>query len=65
MDDLVAYPVVMGRVYGPKRGAVLQGYPAASALKFPCVQLQHGLADAVPYPLALAWARQCLNPSKA
>ena len=59
VDDLVAYPVVMGRVYGPKRGAVLQGYPSASALPFPCVQLQHGLADAVPYPLALAWAHQC------
>lgn len=57
VDDLLAYPVVMGRVYGPKRGAVLQGYPAASALPFPCTQLQHGLADAVPYPLALAWAQ--------
>jgi hypothetical protein len=25
-------------------------------MPFPCVTLQHGLADAVPYPLALAWA---------
>jgi site-specific DNA-cytosine methylase len=56
VDDLMAYPVVAGRIYGPKRGARLQGYPAASALPFPCVQLQHGLADAVPYPLAKAWA---------
>ena len=56
VDDLMAYSVVAGRIYGPKRGAKLQGYPAASALPFPCVQLQHGLADAVPYPLALAWA---------
>lgn len=58
VDDLMAYSVVAGRIYGPKRGARLQGYPAASELPFPCVQLQHGLADAVPYPLALAWANQ-------
>lgn len=56
VDDLMAYPVVAGRIYGPKRGARLQGYPAAAALPFPCVELQHGLADAVPYPLARAWA---------
>ena len=56
VDDLMAYSVVAGRIYGPKRGAKLQGYPAAADLPFPCVQLQHGLADAVPYPLALAWA---------
>ena len=58
VDDLMAYSVVAGRIYGPKRGARLQGYPAAADLPFPCVQLQHGLADAVPYPLALAWAQQ-------
>lgn len=56
VDDLMAYSVVAGRIYGPKRGAKLQGYPAAADLPFPCVTLQHGLADAVPYPLALAWA---------
>lgn len=56
VDDLMAYSIVAGRIYGPKRGAKLQGYPAAADLPFPCVQLQHGLADAVPYPLALAWA---------
>jgi site-specific DNA-cytosine methylase len=56
VDDLMAYSVVAGRIYGPKRGAKLQGYPAAAKLPFPCVTLQHGLADAVPYPLALAWA---------
>jgi len=56
VDELMAYPVVAGRIYGPKRGARLQGYPAAAELPFPCVQLQHGLADAVPYPLAMAWA---------
>ena len=56
VDELMAYSVVAGRIYGPKRGAKLQGYPKAAELPFPCVQLQHGLADAVPYPLALAWA---------
>lgn len=56
VDDLMAYSVVAGRIYGPKRGARLQGYPAAADLPFPCVQLQHGLADAVPYPLARVWA---------
>lgn len=56
VDDLMAYSIVAGRIYGPKRGAKLQGYPAAADLPFPCVTLQHGLADAVPYPLALAWA---------
>ncbi len=56
VDDLMAYSIVAGRIYGPKRGAKLQGYPSAANLPFPCVQLQHGLADAVPYPLALAWA---------
>lgn len=58
VDDLMAYSIVAGRIYGPKRGARLQGYPAAADLPFPCTQLQHGLADAVPYPLALAWANQ-------
>ena len=61
VDDLMAYSIVAGRIYGPKRGARLQGYPDASELPFPCVQLQHGLADAVPYPLALAWARAILE----
>ena len=56
VDDLMAYPVVAGRIYGPKRGAKLQGFPPIAGLPFPCVQLQHGLADAVPYPLGLAWA---------
>jgi site-specific DNA-cytosine methylase len=56
VDDLMAYSVVAGRIYGPKRGARLQGYPAAADLPFRCIDLQHGLADAVPYPLALAWA---------
>jgi hypothetical protein len=56
VDDLMAYSIVAGRIYGPKRGAKLQGYPAAADLPFPCMTLQHGLADAVPYPLALAWA---------
>lgn len=56
VDALKAYPVVAGRIYGPKRGAWLQGYQDAAKLPFKCTTLQHGLADAVPYPLALAWA---------
>lgn len=58
VDDLVAYPVVAGRIYGPKRGAVLQGWPEfASLTQFPCVQLQEALADGVPRGLAEAWIR--------
>lgn len=55
VDTLMAYPVVMGRVYGPKRGAVLQGWPEFASLPFPCVQLQEALADGVPRGLADAW----------
>lgn len=58
VDELRAYSVVAGRIYGPKRGAWLQGYEAAARLSFPCVMLQKGLANAVPYPLARAWAEQ-------
>jgi len=56
VDDLMAYSVVAGRIYGPKRGAVLQGYKGVADMPFPCVMLQKGLANAVPYPLAQAWA---------
>lgn len=62
VDDLMAYPVVAGRLYGPKRGAVLQGLPEFASLPFPCVDLQAGLANAVCYPLALAWAQQAAAP---
>lgn len=64
VDDLMAYSVVAGRIYGPKRGARLQGYPAAADLPFPCVQLQKGLANAVPYPLAKAWAESAMARSE-
>lgn len=65
VDKLRAYPVVAGRIYGPKRGAWLQGYEAAAKLPFPCLMLQKGLANAVPYPLALAWANQLAAVEKA
>lgn len=55
VDDLMAYPVVAGRIYGRKRGAVLQGWPDFAALPFPCAQLQEALADGVPRCLADAW----------
>lgn len=57
VDSLMAYSTVAGRIYGPIRGARLQGYRAAADLDVPCAQLQKGLANAVPYPMALAWAR--------
>lgn len=58
VDDLVAYPVVAGRIYGPKRGAVLQGWPEFAELtQFPCVQLQEALADGVARGMAEAWVR--------
>lgn len=55
VDDLMAYSVVAGRIYGPKRGAKLQGWPKFADLAFPCVQLQEALADGVPRGLADAW----------
>lgn len=55
VDDLMAYPVVAGRIYGPKRGAILQGWPEFYNLDFPCVQKQEALADGVPRGLADAW----------
>lgn len=65
VDELIAYPAVAARIYGPKRGAVLQGYPKFSAMKFPCAQLQKGLANAVPYQLGLPWAFNAMIASKA
>lgn len=63
VDDLMAYPTVAARTYGPRRGAILQGYPEFYDLPFPCVDLQLGLANAVPYPLAMAWALQAMKLS--
>lgn len=57
-DDLRAYSVVAGRIYGPKRGAWLQGWPEFANLRFPSAQLQEALADGVPRCLADAWIRQ-------
>lgn len=54
-DALLAYPVVAGRIYGPVRGAILQGWPQFAELEFPCTQLQEALADGVPRCLAEAW----------
>lgn len=59
VDDLMAYSVVAGRIYGPKRGSKLQGWPEFMSLagKFSCVQMQEALADGVPRGLADAWIR--------
>jgi len=56
VNDLMAYPAVAAKIFGPYRGAALQGYPAANDIDASCVDKQLGLANAVPYPLALAWA---------
>lgn len=60
VDDLMAYSVVAGRIYGPKRGSRLQGWPEFMELagKFSCVQMQEALADGVPRGLADAWISQ-------
>jgi hypothetical protein len=56
----MAYSVVAGRIYGPKRGSKLQGWPQFMELadRFSCVQMQEALADGVPRGLADAWIRQ-------
>lgn len=64
VDDLKAYSVVAGRIYGPKRGAWLQGWPEFAALKFPCTQKQEALADGVPRCLADAWIASITNARK-
>lgn len=58
IDDLKAYPCVAGRLYGPKRGAWLQGWPEFADLPFSCPELQEALADGVPRGLADAWIRE-------
>lgn len=59
VDDLMAYSVVAGRIYGPKRGSKLQGWPEFMELagKHSCVHMQEALADGVPRGLADAWIR--------
>lgn len=56
VDSLMAYSVVAGRIYGPKRGSVLQGHPEFASLNAPCAVLQEALADGIPRGLATAWA---------
>ena len=58
VNELMAYSVVAGRIYGPKRGAVLQGWPEFASLDESCQNLQEALADGVPRGLADAWVRQ-------
>lgn len=59
VDDLMAYSVVAGRIYGPRRGSRLQGWPEFMELagRFSCVEMQEALADGVPRGLADAWLR--------
>jgi site-specific DNA-cytosine methylase len=55
IDSLMAYPSVVGKLYGPRRGARLQGWDAFADLPFPCTDLQEALADGVPRCLAMPW----------
>jgi hypothetical protein len=65
VDSLMAYPGVAGRLYGPKRGAILQGWPSFASLPFKCSQLQEALADGVPRVLADAWIRMITRSEAA
>jgi len=55
-DDLMAYPAVTGCNYGVGRAAKLQGWDRASQLTAGYETIRSGLTNAVPYPLARAWA---------
>lgn len=59
VDDLVAYPCVAGRLYGPTRMAILQGHREFADLDFPSHQLQEALADGVHRGTAQAWLPAC------
>lgn len=52
----LAYPTVIGRIYGPRRGSVLQGVPDFWTLNGSCKAKQKGLAMGVHYEVAAAWA---------
>lgn len=54
VDDLMAYPIVAGKIYGPRRASVLQGCPEFASLPFTSNQLSEALADGVPACLAKA-----------
>jgi len=56
-NTFVAYPGVYGKLYGTKRAAILQGYPAVADLKAPSPALLKGIANAVHYEVAKAWAK--------
>ena len=55
VNDLMAYIIVAGKIYGAHRAAHLQGYPECLSMGIPPSDLVLGLANAVHYPLARAW----------
>ncbi|MGF1723615.1 DNA cytosine methyltransferase [Photobacterium nomapromontoriensis] len=61
VNDLIAYPIVAGRSYGAKRGAIIQGWPEFSGLDEKTHVLQEALADGVPKSLATAWAHSVMT----
>ncbi len=62
-DDLTSYPCVAGRLYGPKRGAALQGHPEFWRMPFHSHQIQEALADGVHRGTAEAWLPVCERAS--
>lgn len=64
IDELMAYPAVAAKLYGPKRGAILQGYPRFAELSAPCAVLQKGLANGVPRCLGEAWAAKVFERAR-
>ncbi len=62
-ESLIAYPCVAGRLYGPRRGGVLQGHPSFHHLPFHAHQLQEALADGVHRGTAEAWLTVCTEAS--
>lgn len=60
-EELLAYPVVAGKLYGSKRGAIIQGWPEFALIDEKSQLLQEALADGVPKALATAWAHSVLH----
>lgn len=63
-DDLLAYPIVAGKLYGKNRAAILQGASwFLDQVKAPAHDMVMGLVNAVPYPLGRAWAESIRESS--
>jgi len=56
-NSLMAYAIVIGKVYGAGRAAALQGWPSFAKLDAPSKHIMEALADGVPKGLADAWIK--------